>query len=93
MLVYLGETLILPPILIEAGPDSMNQIAFISKLDDVPWATSDQNPGLTYKLLIDASNTETDGLALGFCGWHPTHHFCRITMTLRKVTLFWREKA
>ena len=37
----------------------MNQNAFISQLDDVPWDTSDQNPGLTYKLLIDASNAES----------------------------------
>ncbi len=43
----------------------MSQKAFISTLDDAPWATSDQNPGLTYKLLIDASNAETDGFSFG----------------------------
>ena len=49
----------------------MNQNAFISQLDDVPWDTSDQNPGLTYKLLIDASNAETDGFSFGILRLAP----------------------
>ena len=49
----------------------MNQKAFISKLDDVPWAASDKNPGLQYKLLIDASNAETDGFSFGILQLAP----------------------
>ena len=71
MLVDLRKTLILAPTLTEAAPDTMNQNAFISQLDDVPWDTSDQNPGLTYKLLIDASNAETDGFSFGILRLAP----------------------
>ncbi len=49
----------------------MNQRAFISKLDDVVWAASDKNPGLKYKLLIDASNVETDGFSFGILQLEP----------------------
>ncbi|HBP83609.1 MAG TPA: hypothetical protein DD661_01115 [Gammaproteobacteria bacterium] len=71
MLVDLRKTLILAPTLTEAAPDTMNQNAFISQLDDVPWDTSDQNPGLTYKLLLDASNAETDGFSFGILRLAP----------------------
>tara|TARA_E500000081_G_scaffold41229_1_gene44835 strand:- start:4195 stop:4638 length:444 start_codon:yes stop_codon:yes gene_type:complete len=71
LLVDLRKTLILAPTLTEAAPDTMNQNAFISQLDDVPWDTSDQNPGLTYKLLLDASNAETDGFSFGILRLAP----------------------
>ena len=49
----------------------MNQKAFVSTLGDVPWVESEQNPGLQYKLLIDASNAETDGFSFGILKLEP----------------------
>ena len=49
----------------------MNQKAFITALEDVPWAASEHNPGLQYKLLIDASRAETDGFSFGILKLEP----------------------
>jgi len=49
----------------------MNQKAFITALEDVPWAVSEHNPGLQYKLLIDASRAETDGFSFGILKLGP----------------------
>ena len=54
----------------------MNQKAFITALEDVPWAVSEHNPGLQYKLLIDASRQDTDGFSFGILKLAPGAVLC-----------------
>mgnify|MGYP001158923048 CR=1 FL=1 len=64
MLADLGES---PKV----SKEGMNQKAFVSTLEDAPWVRSEQNPGLQYKLLVDASHADTDGFSFGILKLEP----------------------
>ena len=55
----------------KVSKEGMKQKAFVSTLEDVPWAKSEQNPGLQYKLLVDASHADTDGFSFGILKLEP----------------------